>query len=101
MEASKASMNHGEGSDIEVHAGRRPKSGSSGGRLQLPADVRRELGVTDGDQVVMQVIDGELHIRPRRDVLKRIQAILRPYAPETGSVADELIADRRFEAARD
>lgn len=46
-------------------------------------------------------LDGELHVRPRRDVLKRIQAMLRPYAPSEGSVADELIADRRTEAARD
>lgn len=73
----------------------------SGGRLQLPAEVRRELGLTDGDQVVMRVVDGELHVRPRRDVLKRIQAMLQPYAPHGGSVADELIADRRAEAARD
>jgi AbrB family looped-hinge helix DNA binding protein len=73
----------------------------SGGRLQLPADVRRELGLADGDQVVMQVVDGELHVRPRRDVLKRIQTMLRPYAGKTGSVADELIADRRSQAARD
>lgn len=73
----------------------------SGGRLQLPSDVRRELGLADGDQVVMRVVDGELRVRPRRDVLKRIQAMLRPYAPTDGSVADELIADRRTEAARD
>jgi AbrB family looped-hinge helix DNA binding protein len=73
----------------------------SGGRLQLPADVRRELGLADGDQVVMQVVDGELHVWPRRDVLKRIQSMLLPFAPETGSVADELIADRRAEVARD
>lgn len=82
---------------MQMHSGRLV----SGGRLQLPVDVRRELGLTDGDQVVMRVIDGELHIRPRRDVLKRIQAMLRPYAPQAGSVADELIADRRAEAARD
>jgi bifunctional DNA-binding transcriptional regulator/antitoxin component of YhaV-PrlF toxin-antitoxin module len=62
----------------------------SGGRIQLPSDVRRELGLADGD-----------HIRPRRDVLKRIQAMLRPYAPSDGTVADELIADRRAEAVRD
>lgn len=73
----------------------------SGGRLQLPSDVRRELGLADGDQVVMRVIDGELHIRPRRDVLRRIQAMLRPYAPSDGSVTDELIADRRTEAESD
>jgi AbrB family looped-hinge helix DNA binding protein len=73
----------------------------SGGRLQLPSDVRRELGLVDGDQVVMRVIDGELHVRPRRDVLKRIQVMLRPYAPADGLVSDELIQDRRTEAARD
>ncbi|KQN74542.1 AbrB/MazE/SpoVT family DNA-binding domain-containing protein [Sphingomonas sp. Leaf62] len=72
----------------------------SGGRLQLPSDVRRELGLADGDQVVMRVVDGELHIRPRRDVLKRIQAILQPYVTPNGSVVDELIADRRAEAER-
>ncbi len=72
----------------------------SGGRLQLPSDVRRELGLADGDQVVMRVVDGELHIRPRRDVLKRIQAMLQPYAAPDGSVVDELIADRRVEAER-
>lgn len=73
----------------------------SGGRLQLPSDVRRELGLADGDQVVMRVVDGELHVSPRRDVLKRIQAMLQPYALVDGSVADELIAERRAEAARD
>lgn len=49
----------------------------------------------------MKVIDDERHVRPRRDVLKRIQTMLRPYAPKTGCVADELIADRGAEAARD
>ncbi|WP_373424740.1 AbrB/MazE/SpoVT family DNA-binding domain-containing protein [Sphingomonas sp. SORGH_AS_0950] len=73
----------------------------SGGRLQLPSDIRRELGLADGDQVVMRVIDGELHVRPRRDVLKRIQAMLRPYASADGLVSDELISDRRAESARD
>lgn len=73
----------------------------SGGRLQLPSDVRRELGLADGDQVMMRVVDGELHIRPARDVLKRIQAMLRPYAPTDGLVTEELITDRRVEADRD
>lgn len=72
----------------------------SGGRLQLPSDIRRVLNLADGDQVVMRVVDGELHIRPARDVLTRIQTMLRPYAPVDGSVSEELIADRRAEAER-
>jgi antitoxin component of MazEF toxin-antitoxin module len=63
--------------------------------------VRRSLNLVDGDQVIMRVVDGELRIRPARDVLKRIQNMLRPYAPVDGSVSDELIADRRVEATRD
>lgn len=73
----------------------------SGGRLQVPADIRRELGLADGDQVVMQVVDGALQVRPARDALKRIQDMLRPYAPRDGLVSEELIAERRAESARD
>lgn len=71
----------------------------AGGRLQVPADIRRSLGLADGDPVVMRVIDGELHIRPVRDALSRIQSRLRDYLPADESLADELIADRRVEAA--
>ncbi|MBB3349473.1 AbrB/MazE/SpoVT family DNA-binding domain-containing protein [Sphingomonas sp. BK069] len=94
---TSAELYGGERDTMNAHNGRLV----SGGRLQLPSDIRRELGLADGDQVVMRVVDGELHIRPRRDVLKRIQAMLRPYAPVDGSVTDELITERRTEAARD
>jgi AbrB family looped-hinge helix DNA binding protein len=71
----------------------------AGGRLQVPADIRRLLGLADGDPVVMRVIDGELHVRPIRDALSRIQARLRDYVPADADLVDELIADRRVEAA--
>jgi AbrB family looped-hinge helix DNA binding protein len=73
----------------------------AGGRLQVPADIRRLLGLSDGDPVVMRVIDGELHVRPIRDALSRIQARLRDYVPADAALADELIIDRRSEAADD
>lgn len=71
----------------------------AGGRLQVPADIRRLLGLTDGDPVMMRVIDGELHVRPVRDALSRIQARLRDYVPADVTLSDELVADRRVEAA--
>jgi antitoxin PrlF len=73
----------------------------SGGRLQLPARVRRELGLKDGDAVVMEMVGGELRVRPYRDVLSEIQKRLRKYVPEGRSIADELIADRRADADRE
>jgi antitoxin PrlF len=73
----------------------------SGGRLQIPARVRRELGLKDGDAVIMETVEGELRVRPYRDVLAEIQGRLRRYVPEGVSLSDELIADRRAEAERE
>ncbi len=73
----------------------------SGGRLQIPAEVRRELGLKDGDGVRMQVIDGQLRIRSFKAVLKEVQdALLAEITPGL-LLSDELIADRRAEAERE
>lgn len=71
----------------------------SGGRLQLPAEMRRALSLADGDTVLLEMVDGEIHVRPFRDAVSRIQARLREYVSADASVSDELIADRRAEAA--
>jgi antitoxin PrlF len=73
----------------------------SGGRLQIPADVRKELGLADGDDVRIEVIDGELRVRSFKVALARVQAMLRDYAPREGRLSDSLIADRRREAERE
>ena len=73
----------------------------SGGRLQVPADIRRVLNICDGDAVTMHVVDGELRVRPAKGGLERIQAMLREHIPEGVSLVDELIAERRAEAARE
>jgi AbrB family looped-hinge helix DNA binding protein len=70
----------------------------SGGRLQVPADIRRALGLSDGDAVTMRVVDGELHVVPARDAVDRARERLRSYLPEGVSLVDELIADRRAAA---
>lgn len=73
----------------------------SGGRLQVPADMRRAMGLQDGDVVVFELKDGELRVTPYRDIIKRVQERLRKYVPEGESIVDELIADRRAEAERE
>jgi antitoxin PrlF len=73
----------------------------SGGRLQVPAEMRRLLGLSDGDTVIMEVVNGELHVRPLREALARVRELLRPYRSESGSVVDEFIAERRAEAAKE
>ena len=74
----------------------------SGGRLQLPADLRRELGFEEGESVLLEVVGNELHIRSQREGIRRIQERFRQLRPKDGTlVSDELIADRRKEAARE
>lgn len=72
-----------------------------GGKLVIPAAMRRELGISTGDTVVIDVTGGELRVRSLPAAIARAQAILRRYVPEGVSLADDLIADRRREAKRD
>ena len=71
----------------------------SGGRLQLPADMRKALSLGDGDTVLLEIVDGEIHVRLLRDAVSRIQNRLRGYVSADVSLSDELIADRRAEAS--
>lgn len=73
----------------------------SGGRLQVPADIRRALGLADGDAVTMEVVGGELRVRPLRETLARVRSELRQYVPADVSLSDELIADRRAAAEKE
>lgn len=73
----------------------------AGGRIALPADVRRAMGIVEGDTVYFDLDGDELRVRSARSSLRRIQYHLRAYRPETGNLSDELIADRRTEGARE
>ena len=73
-----------------------------GGRVVIPAEFRKALGVEVGDAVVIELRDGELRLRSLDAAIKRVQAMVRKYIPdENRSLADELIAERRREAARE
>jgi AbrB family looped-hinge helix DNA binding protein len=72
----------------------------SGGRVVIPAEYRRALGVGPGDDVVMLLEDGEVRILSVKQAVARAQALVRRYVAEGSSLAGELIADRRDEAAR-
>jgi len=69
-----------------------------GGRIIVPAAIRKSMGLSKGDTVFMELHGDELRIRPARSALRRIQAKLRAFAPNEGFVSDELITERRAEA---
>lgn len=72
-----------------------------GGRLVIPAECRKELGINVGDDVIVHAEDQELRIYTLREAARRAQAIVRQYVPEGYSLVDELIAERRAEAERE
>ena len=72
-----------------------------GGKLVVPAAMRRALGMKPGDTLLVEVSDGELHVRTTERAFEKARDILRRYVPEGVSLVDELIADRRAEAARE
>ena len=72
-----------------------------GGRLVIPAEARKRLNLREGDQLVLEVVDGELRLYSVMEAIRRAQAIVAKYAKPGGSVVDELIAERRAEAARE
>ena len=53
-----------------------------GGKLVIPALMRRELGIATGDTVLVDVEDGELRVRSLSQAVARAQAILRRHVPE-------------------
>ena len=70
-----------------------------GGKLIIPAQFRRELGMGVGDTVVVELAEGELHVRSLAAAVRRAQSIVRAFVPKGANLSDELIADRRAEAA--
>jgi AbrB family looped-hinge helix DNA binding protein len=72
----------------------------SNGRVVIPAPLREELGLRDGDQLIWSVRGSELVATTRRAQLRRAQQIFQQTVPgDAPSLADELIAERRAEAA--
>ncbi len=71
------------------------------GRVVIPAEYRRALGLRAGDAVVVQLDDGALRILTRAQAIRRAQEIVAKYVSPGRSLVDELIAERRAEAARE
>lgn len=75
---------------------------SETGRLSLPAELRRAVGLERGGPVRIEVIDGAIRIRTMKEVRDRIRALARESGlAEKASVADFLgwrAAERADEA---
>lgn len=72
-----------------------------GGRLVIPAEYRKALDLRVGDEVVLTLENNRLRIDTIDAAIQRLQELVSQYVPPGVSLADELIAERRAEAARE
>ena len=71
------------------------------GRVVIPATFRKEIGIRAGDTLVLESDGDSLLVRSYDQVLKETQDYFRRFVSPGASPVDELIADRRAEAARE
>lgn len=71
------------------------------GRILIPAAIRRKLNLHPGSEVLLQVDDTGIRIGTREQMVSRTQDRLRRYVPTDRLLSEELIQERRAEAARE
>ena len=71
-----------------------------GGRLVIPADHRRALGLEVGDEVLLTVDDGTLRIATLKQAVANAQALVKRHNPKGESLSESLMRDRRDEARK-
>jgi AbrB family looped-hinge helix DNA binding protein len=72
-----------------------------GGRLVIPAEARQQLHLDEGSEVVIEVNEDGLRIAGLQQTVKEIQAYCRQFVPAGTSIVEELLRDRKEEAARE
>lgn len=70
-----------------------------GGRVVIPAAMRAALGVKEGELLLFRMDGDELRVVSFKQNLRKIQAAVMAMVPPGISLVDDLIADRRREAA--
>ena len=74
---------------------------SEGGRIVIPAGVRKALGVGAGDALTLRVEGNELRLLPQREAVRRAQQIVARRIAAGRSLVKELHEERRREAERE
>lgn len=81
----------------QVHLTARPD-----GRVTIPVQLRRAAGIEPGQQLVAYVEDGRVVLERWQHLLRRVQdRVAASTGHHTGFASEDLLADRRAEAARE
>ena len=70
---------------------------SESGRLSLPADVRRLVGLENGGDVVIELDGQTIRVRTVEEVVADAQALMRELLGDRKLTVDDFLADRLAE----
>jgi len=71
---------------------------AEGGRIVIPAEFRKALGLKVGDEVILDLNEGQVTLLTAHQAIRRAQALIRDHISEDSELAAELISERRAEA---
>lgn len=74
---------------------------TQGGRIVIPAEMRKQLGIEIGEKVNVSIENNSIRILTQQEAIRKAQELVRKFVPEGVSLVDELVADRRKEAANE
>lgn len=73
---------------------------TNGYRVVIPSGIRKSMGLRVGDAVTLVLQNnGEVRLLTQTDAVKQAQALVRQVVPAERSLVDELLAERKIEAA--
>jgi AbrB family looped-hinge helix DNA binding protein len=73
---------------------------SEGGRIVIPADFRRQLGVDTGDELILHMENNRLVLFTPLQAIQYVQEQVAQYNVQRMPLSEQLIADRQAEAAK-
>ncbi|NOQ35941.1 MAG: AbrB/MazE/SpoVT family DNA-binding domain-containing protein [Methylococcaceae bacterium] len=67
------------------------------GRLVIPAQYRKALGLTEGEGVMMSLKNGHIEISPLQESIKKAQKKVKKYLQPNDNLVEMLFDDRKEE----
>ena len=75
---------------------------SPSGRISLPAEFRKAVGLQSGGDVIVELADNEIRIRTMQQSVRRAQAMARKLLGDRpGGSVDDFLAEKRRDAKQE
>lgn len=71
------------------------------GRIVIPSEYRKQLGIQAGDNVILRLEEGSVRIMAITNAIERAQKMCAKLKKPGMSIVDELIEERRKEAKKE